>query len=152
MPLLEKHWREIAHYQDVPLEPDVERYNAMDEAGLLRCFTVRDGGRLVGYSIFFVTPNIHYKSLTLANNDVLFLHPDYRRGRVGWNFIDFLRDRLVGEGLRCIYYHVKAAHPALGRLLKGQGLRVDRRDLRQAVLGEDDIWDLQQQQSERSPL
>jgi hypothetical protein len=43
-PLLEQHWQEIAHYKDIPLDPDVERYNAMDEQGLLRCFTARDAG------------------------------------------------------------------------------------------------------------
>jgi hypothetical protein len=29
-PLTEKHWREIAHYQDIELQPDMATYNRME--------------------------------------------------------------------------------------------------------------------------
>jgi GNAT superfamily N-acetyltransferase len=40
-PLLQQHWLEIAHYQDIPLNPDREGYLKCEEAGVLRCFTAR---------------------------------------------------------------------------------------------------------------
>jgi GNAT superfamily N-acetyltransferase len=123
-PLLEKHWQEIAHFKDVPLEPDVERYNAMEDAGLLRCYTARVDGVLVGYAVFFAgSLNMHYKSCTVANNDVVFLHPDYRRGRLGLQLVDFCESRLREE-VQVVYWHVKAAHPALGKILARRGYKM----------------------------
>lgn len=43
-PLLIEHWREIAHYQDIPLAPDVGVYHAAEASGVLRVFTVRYPG------------------------------------------------------------------------------------------------------------
>ena len=37
-PILEMHWREIAHYQDIPLLPDWETYRTSPS---VRVFTVR---------------------------------------------------------------------------------------------------------------
>lgn len=41
-PLLEAHWREVAHFQDIPLEPDVARYRANEQAGVIRFYTARE--------------------------------------------------------------------------------------------------------------
>ena len=73
MPLLQRHYKEIAHYQDIPLEPDLERYRAMENIGALRIYTVRVGatGALVGYASFFVSKNPHYSSSLQAAQDVL---------------------------------------------------------------------------------
>jgi quercetin dioxygenase-like cupin family protein len=120
-PLLEKHWQEIAHYKDVPLDIDVERYNAMEEQGLLRCFTARDCGRLIGYAIFICGPNLHYKSTRIANQDVLFIAPEARNGTTAMRFFDFFEKRLASEGWQLMLQHEKIAHPALGRLCEKRG-------------------------------
>lgn len=120
-PLLEKHYEEIAHHKDIPLDPDVERYNAMDDAGLLRCFTARDCGRLIGYAIFITAPHLHYKSTRIANQDVLFLAPEARNGTTAMRFFDFFEGRLRDEGWQLTFQHEKIAHPALGRLAEKRG-------------------------------
>ncbi len=42
MPLLQAHWKEVAAFQDIPLNPDRALYAASEEAGILRVFTARD--------------------------------------------------------------------------------------------------------------
>lgn len=117
-PLLEAHWREVAHYQDIGLEPDKDAYAEHEQAGALRCFTARDAGRLVGYAFFFVRPNMHYRGSLQAWQDVLFLHPDYR-GRAGVTLIRVAETRLRAEGVQVVYHHAKRTNRVgelLGRL------------------------------------
>lgn len=119
MPLLERHWREIARYQDIPLDPDEDRYLGLEEAGILRCYTCRVGEELVGYGIYVVQANAHYKGSLQAHQDVLFLAPEYRKSRIGVGLIRFADDELRAEGVQCVYQHVKEAHnfgPLLERL------------------------------------
>ena len=62
-PLLEAHWQEIALNKDiVPLDPDWDAYEQLEEEGKLFIFTARDGGQLAGYFVVIVAPHIHYKS------------------------------------------------------------------------------------------
>lgn len=117
-PLLVEHWREIAHYQDILLDPDVESYNYADSRGLLRCYTVRNGGRLIGYAIFKIG-SLHYKGSKQAFQDVLFVLPEYRNKGTGFRLIRFCDRELKKEGMQVVYQHVKKAHnfgPLLVRL------------------------------------
>ena len=101
LPLLRAHWAEVAHYLDIPLEIDTDMYLGASVAGLVRCYTARadgesrwwlrqDGcedrrcsaanGELLGYAVFFVRPNLHYKQSKQAVQDVVYLHPSVRGG------------------------------------------------------------------------
>lgn len=128
-PLLHAHWREIAHYQDIPLEPDTDYYEGLDRAGVLRCFTVRlaggtlvapEPGMLVGYAAFFVKRNGHYRSSLQAFQDVVFLLPEFRKTLVGSRLLRFCDAELKAEGVQVVYHHSKAAHD-IGRVLERQG-------------------------------
>jgi len=118
MPLLFAHKGEIAHFADIPLEPDVAMYSAVDAAGALRCFTARRDGALIGYCLFFVRPNPHYASSVQAVQDVLYLDPE-RRGITGYRFVRWCDEQLAAEGVEVVYHHLKAKHdhPALMRAL-----------------------------------
>lgn len=116
-PLLSMHWREIAHYQDIGLDPDWDFYI---QAKTIRVFTARIDGVLIGYGVFFIGPNKHYRQSIQAVQDILFLHPDYRGGRTGMRFIRFCDEQLKADGAQVVYHHVKAAHD-FGPLLKSIG-------------------------------
>jgi hypothetical protein len=61
-PLLEKHWEEIALNKDViKLNPDWDAYADLEDAGILKIFTARSDGKLIGYFVVFVKAHIHYK-------------------------------------------------------------------------------------------
>lgn len=119
-PLLEAHWREVAHYQDIELKPDIAAYHQLQAMNELRCYTARDGGKLVGYAVFFVRPNPHYSSSLQAHQDVLFLLSDYRRGTTGVRLIQYAEEKLQAEGVQVIYHHAKRTNK-VGELLERLG-------------------------------
>lgn len=125
-PLLSKHYLEIAHYQDIPLDPAFDQYCALEKAGALRVFTCRDEtSRLIGYCIFFVKHNLHYQGSLQAVQDILFIDPEFRNAGFGARFIDFCDSQLRSEGVQVSYHHVKKAHN-FGPLLEKLGyLEVD---------------------------
>lgn len=113
------HWKEIAHYQDIILNPDRETYLKLETLGLLRLFTSRIEEKLVGYAVFFVKANIHYKDSIQANQDILYLDPSLRKAMNGYRFIQFCDEQLKAEGIQVVYQHIKAAHnfgPMLERI------------------------------------
>lgn len=108
LPLLEKHWEEIAHYKDIPLEPDFEQYKKLDDLKLLRVFTARREDVLIGYCVYMVGYNLHYKSSLQARQDVLFIDKKHRG--FGGRFIAWCDEQLRKEGVQVVYHHVKEAH------------------------------------------
>ncbi len=106
-PLLLAHWGEVAHYPDIPLDPDDAAYFELEDAGFLRVFTVRREGELIGYAVFLVGPNPHYRTSLQAKQDILFLLPVYRGSRIGYKFIKYCDDQLRDESVQVVYHHVK---------------------------------------------
>jgi hypothetical protein len=95
-PLFKKHWREIALHQDeIQLDPDWERYFALELQGVLHVLTVRDGTRLVGYAFMLVQRHLHYCSTLWAVSDMFWLEPDYR---FGWDGVRMFKQ--VERGMR----------------------------------------------------
>lgn len=115
-PLLSAHWQEIAHYLDIPLDPDWEFYRT---AKTIRVYTARANRVLVGYAVFFISPNRHYKASIQAVQDILFVLPEYR-GRTGFRLIRYCDEQLKLEGAQVVYQHVKVKHD-FGPLLKTLG-------------------------------
>ena len=116
-PLLKQHWAEIAHHKDIALDPDVEFYHKADALGMVRVFTAREDEALIGYAVFFVKPNVHYKQVLVAQQDILFVQKD-KRG-FGAKFIAWCDEQLKAEGVQMSMHHVKEAHnfsPLLRRL------------------------------------
>lgn len=118
--LIEAHWREIAHWHDIPLMPDWGAYERMAEAGLLRIYTVRTStSRLVGYAVFFVKHNPHYSTSLQASQDILFLMPAHRGAAVGAGLVQYAEADLRSIGVQVVYHHIKHAFdfgPMLDRL------------------------------------
>ncbi len=111
MPLLHEHKEEIAHYPDIELRPDVDRYNMVEDKGALLCCTARIHGALAGYAIYFVDWNLHYSGSLQANQDVLFVTKPHRHGRVGYGLIRFSERELQLLGVQVMYQHIKVKTP-----------------------------------------
>lgn len=121
-PLLADHWHEVAHYSDIPLQPNRELYQRIEQTGGMRIYTAREASALVGYLAVFVAPSLHYASIKMANQDVLYVDQKHRGSRTGVGLIRFAHDALRGEGVTVIFQHVKHKAsinigPMLGRLL-----------------------------------
>lgn len=121
-PLLYQHWREIAVYPDIELDPDYAFYNAADKAGVLQIYTVRDDAALVGYAIFVLRKgHAHYQRTGWAMNDIVWLHPEHRRLGVGKALCDFWESDIRSRGISVVHVNSKVAHPALEMLLLACG-------------------------------
>jgi len=115
--LMEQHYAEVAHHPDIPPECDTERYYLAEKLGLLRMYTVRVSGVLVGYWVGMVGFSLHYKSSLQARQDTLFIHPDYRHGLTGYRFLKWVDSQLTADGVEIVYNH--------GKLLENERLNLE---------------------------
>ena len=122
MPLLQKQAAELNANPDLPLAVDRDVYNAAEDAGVLRLFTARFSGHLIGYACFSVAVNPHYAtSPPQSVQDVFYIEPTARGVGIGDAFIKYCNSMLAFEGVNLDYQHVKIAHPALRKLLEANG-------------------------------
>ena len=110
--LIEMHWDEIALNQEkIKLNPDWDAYHNLELQDKLKIFTAREDGLLVGYFVVIVTPNIHYKDHLFASNDIIYLHPDYRKGMTGVKLIKFAEKCLSEDGVSVMTINTKIHKP-----------------------------------------
>ena len=110
--LIELHYAEISTHKHIKkLNPDWERFVDLEEQGISRVLTARDGDTLVGYLITFTLPHIHFKDCVMSHNDAVYLHPEYR-GKNGIRFfqaaIQDLKDNTESDMLAV---HMKVFAP-----------------------------------------
>jgi len=111
-PLVEKHYEEVHAYKDkVPLNPDWEKYKELDSLGMMHTTTVRDGGKLIGYCVFLVSKNLHYKDHVYAINDVLYLDESYRGTAVAFTLLALAERLLKDIGVSVMTIHMKTHVP-----------------------------------------
>lgn len=121
LPLLEEHWREVAHYQDkIPLSPMFEKYRQLDKMGNIIIIAMRMDGQLIGYSIYIITQHIHYSTCLCAANDLLYLIPEYRGMKYGLQLVKESERLLTDRSINRITYHIKPEHD-FSPLLKSLG-------------------------------
>jgi GNAT superfamily N-acetyltransferase len=116
--MLSQHQAELASFPDILADCDWSFYAAAAAAGLLQIFTARADGVLIGYAVFIVRKHPHYKRHTWANNDVIWVHPDHRRGGVGRDFVRFFVAAFGEQGVDVMHMRTKVAHPELRHLLE----------------------------------
>lgn len=118
-PLLELHYEELCRYKDrIKLDPDWKSYADAEHAGRFHIFTARDGEQLVGYSAFFLGPHIHYRKTIVAQNDVLYLHPEHRNGITGIKLIKMSHTGMKELGAHKIVWHCKHSNELKQILLR----------------------------------
>lgn len=117
--LLPLHYDEVAPYRDLfRVNVDVATYQQLERAGVLRVITARHAGELVGYFVMIVRSHPHYRDVMVANEDLKFVHPDYRGG-TGVRLIKFAEDHARALGCKVIMQRSKAKseHGAMYRRL-----------------------------------
>lgn len=122
-PLLEKNFEESGKWaEDANFDPDYESYLEMDKSGRLKVFTIRNGGRLVGYAVYFLLPHRHSKRLRLAVNDMIYLLPEYRNGFVIRRCLGVIEKIMYSLGAKVLCYEVPDGN-SFKRVLNRLGYR-----------------------------
>ena len=86
-PLIARHFAEVDQFLVSTGVADEATYEGIEEAGLLRLYTAREAGRLVGYASFLVRAAAHCANSLHAAHDTLYLVPEARKGMAGIRFI-----------------------------------------------------------------
>lgn len=135
-PLFERHWDEVAlDKETVPLDPLWDVYAELDQKELLLIVTVRLGSKLIGYCSHFIIPNLHYRSLKVADNDIFWLAPEHRNSRIGLNLLRAAERYAREMGCNKILMKEKI-HVPLGRLFEFLGYReIERLHAKTLVAG-----------------
>lgn len=120
MRVLPAHYDELCVTKEFPFDPDWDAYDRMAQAGMLRTITVRNDAELIGYIAFFIQPHLHYKSCKMAFEDVYYLKPEYRKGRIGIKMFQYAEMALKRIGVNRINIHTKV-HLDNTRLLEYLG-------------------------------
>jgi len=101
------HYDELCVTKDFPMAPDDERYAQMAEMGWLICINCMDGEELIGYIIFIIQPHLHYKTCITAFEDIYYLKPEYRKGRIGIKMFKYAEEVLNEIGVNRVVMHTK---------------------------------------------
>jgi GNAT superfamily N-acetyltransferase len=137
IPMLHAHYIEIATDKAIkPLDPDLDKYQSMEKAGMLRIFTARESiveehiqeripgklqgreevmtvkrGRLIGYFVSIVATGLHYQQTTLAINDIMYVDPPHRGSTVGYRLMKGAALDLKNLGADILTIHMKTDYP-----------------------------------------
>lgn len=77
MPLLKQHRDELE--PGCEIAPEVKAYEALERGGLLLSLLLLCDDEVVGYSIGYFGPHMHYSGITCVHNDMLYVLPEHRR-------------------------------------------------------------------------
>ena len=95
--LIKESWAETGMFHDkYPLNPRWDMYNFLDDNDTLFVFTARrhPDMNLLGYFIAVITEHNYYKDVWVAEADAFYLHPKYRDGLTGYNFLKIVINTL----------------------------------------------------------
>ena len=120
-PLLVDHWENIALNKDtIALDPLWDTYKKLEETGNLKIITARQEEKLVGYAAYVISPSLHYSDQIIADADVFWLDPDYRKGMAGMRLFKQAEKVLKSYGVTRVLNKVKI-HFDVGKVFERMG-------------------------------
>lgn len=104
--LFAANWAETGF--DFDLNPDIARYQALQDVGALFALGAFDGDRLVGYSSALVSPSLFNPSVIGCMSDALFVHPDWRNGLAASKLVAATEAEARARGAQLMAWHTRA--------------------------------------------
>ena len=96
-----------AHCKEITgdvIDIDHNYYLNAEKLGMIKVFTFRMNGEMIGYALFFVHCDPHRKTLIQAYCDSIYIRPD-RRG-IGMVFVNWCDEMLEMNGVHRVYHYV----------------------------------------------
>jgi GNAT superfamily N-acetyltransferase len=98
-PLHAEHWKETEKYRHgLQLNPDYGYMIDREQQGRFMLFTVRQDELLVGNCMMYLSKSTHTQKW-VAEEDTIFILPEYRKGRLGVRLIRYVDDVLRNMGI-----------------------------------------------------
>ena len=119
-PVHAAHWQETERYRHgIALNPDYNYMINAERTGRFMLFTVRNDDGLVGNCMMYLSRSTHTQRW-VAEEDTIFILPEYRKGRLGVRLIRYVEDVLRNMVVTEIRVTVKTVND-VGRLLTHLG-------------------------------
>lgn len=104
------HWNEVAlNREKIPLNPDLDAYDAMEARGELHVVVARKEGAVVGYHFSIIRTHLHYKQSLNAFVDIFYVSPEQRTGRTPMRLFQFVEKTLKARGVEKIFTGTKCS-------------------------------------------
>jgi len=92
-----EHWEDVG-IKNLRMSPFYKMYESLGKNNHLRLYTARTNNKLlVGYNLFILSQHPHYVDTKLAEHDIIYLAPEYRKGLTGYKFLKYCIDDLKKE-------------------------------------------------------
>jgi len=109
---LDEHYTETETYQDkVPLNPDYDAYQVLEDLGALSVVTARDDEKLVGYCLTFMNMSPHSKDHLFATNDMIYVERDYRHTAVAPELMSMVESVMQDNDVSILTFNMKTHIP-----------------------------------------
>jgi hypothetical protein len=105
--MFEDHHKELSVTKGFPLNPDYKVYEEANNRNSLKIALCLKDDEIIGYIVYFVGINLHYKSCLLATEDIYYLKPEYRKGLIGVKMFVFAENYLKSIGVNMVRYSTK---------------------------------------------
>lgn len=105
LPLQDGYWQEVAGpFHQFPPDVDWKTYMLAQNTGRLKVLCGRVEGVLKTGAFIVITPHPHYACIA-ASLPLLFVHPDYRRGREGLRIVKLAEEEAIKAGAQMMMTH-----------------------------------------------
>jgi hypothetical protein len=133
-PLMQAHAVELEESLGVALELNVGLYKKLFDQGSLLLLTARSDGVMVGYQVIQIAHHIRAKGKKVAEEEALYLVPEFRRGFNGVNLLKLGIEAAKAVGAEIFYASSQECHP-IGSLLRKVGFTKQAEIYRLALEG-----------------
>ena len=105
LPIQHGYWEEVAGpFHNFPPDVDWKTYLMAQDRGCLKVLIGRVNGELKAGVFIVITPHPHYACIS-ASLPLLFVHPDFRRGREGIRLVKLAEELAVKSGAQLMMTH-----------------------------------------------
>lgn len=106
--LFQEHYDEIAKNKSVMvIGMNTEKYLQAEKEGILFILGVFNGEEFVGYVTNFIFNHLHYKTVKVCNNDLIFVQKEHRKNKVGRMLIKQTEVMAKELGAKIVFWHAK---------------------------------------------
>ena len=103
MPLLEASWATMkGSYPYTQLKPNFDVYLGLLDAHMLKLFTARFDGGLVGFALVLLTTHPHHEDDLVGTLDTIFVQPNFRSRGTADRLLQFVEHTLRTLNVRTI--------------------------------------------------